>query len=690
MGKIIGIDLGTTNSCVAVMDGGKPTVVPNSEGQRTTPSIVAFTDTGRLVGQPAKNQIVTNPERTVYSAKRLLGRRFVEVPEEIRIVPHRVSDSGNDVRVHIDDKRYSPPEICAAVLQKMKETAESYLGETVAEAVIAVPAHFNDSQRQATRDAGRIAGLDVKRIVNEPTAAALAYGLDKEGGEEKIAVCDLGGGTFDISIVELGAGVVEVKSTKGYTHLGGDNFDQCVIDWLIASFKNDNGIDLSNDRMALHRLKEAAERAKIELSIMRRTEINLPFIAADSFGPRHLQYTLTRAGFEQMIGHLVQQMRFLCQQAIEDTGMAVAEIDQVILVGGSTRVPAVQQLVVELFGRTPNRGVNPDEVVAVGAALQGGILHGAVKDALLLDVTPLSLGIETVDQLFARLIERNTIIPTRKSQVFSTAADNQTAVTIHVLQGEREVATQNRTLGRFDLLGIPAAPGGVPQIEVAFDIDANGIVNVSAKDLGTGKEQKIHIASYSGLSEAEIERMVKDAEIHADEDRKAREAAKERNEASSLSYANEKSLNRVGAQSVSEFNSGHGTRSHSKYDATLDLPGLNTDVLLEIASVIDDLERAIQAADDSFRRGLSLTRNKLAGLLQREWGLCRFSAEGEPFDPYRHQAIEFEESDQYEVATVVKDHLCGYTLNGRVVRYPQVKVAKPLTISSIKASYGNK
>ena len=546
MGKIIGIDLGTTNSCVSVMEGGEPAVVQNSEGQRTTPSIVAFTDKGRLVGQPAKNQMVTNPERTVYSIKRFMGRRFAEVPEEIKMVTYRVTDSGNDVRVHIDDKQYSPPEISAAVLQKMKETAENYLGETVTEAVITVPAYFNDSQRQATKDAGRIAGLDVKRIVNEPTAAALAYGLNKEGSEEKIAVYDLGGGTFDISILELGDGVFEVKSTNGDTHLGGDNFDQRVIDWLITSFKNDNGIDLSNDRMALQRLKEAAEKAKIELSGTQSTEINLPFITADSSGPKHLQYTLTRARFEQMIEDLVQQTRRPCEQAIKDAGVRADEIDQVILVGGSTRIPAVQQLVAELFGKDPNRGVNPDEVVAVGAAIQGGILGGDVKDVLLLDVTPLSLGIETLGQVFTRLIERNTTIPTRKSQIFSTAADNQTAVSIHVLQGEREMATQNRTLGRFDLIGIPAAPRGVPQIEVAFDIDANGIVHVSAKDLGTGKEQKIRIESSSGISEDEIERMVKDAEVHADEDKSAREAAEARNEADSLIYATEKSLSDYG------------------------------------------------------------------------------------------------------------------------------------------------
>ena len=542
MGKIIGIDLGTTNSCVAVMEGSEPVVVQNSEGQRTTPSIVAFADKGRLVGQPAKNQMVTNPENTIYSIKRFMGRRFAEVPEEIKMVPYQVLDSGNDVRVVAQGKKYSPPEISAAVLQKMKETAERYLGETVTEAVITVPAYFNDSQRQATKDAGRIAGLEVKRIVNEPTAAALAYGLNKEGKEERIAVYDLGGGTFDISILELGDGVFEVKSTNGDTHLGGDNFDQRIIDWLIDKFKSEYGIDLSNDRMALQRLKEAAEKAKIELSGTQSTEINLPFITADQSGPKHLQYTLARSTFEQMIGDLIEATAQPCRRAIKDSGVDASAIDQVILVGGSTRIPAVQKLVQEVFGKEPNRGVNPDEVVAIGAAIQGGILGGEVKDVLLLDVTPLSLGIETLGGVATKLIERNTTIPTRKSQIFSTAADNQTAVSIHVLQGEREMAVQNRTLGHFDLVGIPPAPRGVPQIEVAFDIDANGIVHVSAKDLGTGKEQKIRIESSSGLSDDEIDKMVKDAELHADEDKLARERAEVRNEADTLVYTTEKSL----------------------------------------------------------------------------------------------------------------------------------------------------
>ncbi len=547
MARIIGIDLGTTNSCVAVMEGGEPVVIQNSEGQRTTPSTVGFTQKDeRLVGQPAKNQMITNPENTIYSIKRFMGRRYGEVPEEITMVPYQVIDSSSGVMVKINDKDYSPPEISAAILQKMKKTAEDYLGESVKEAVITVPAYFNDSQRQATKDAGRISGLEVKRIVNEPTAASLAYGLGKEKKEEKIAVYDLGGGTFDISILELGDGVFEVKSTNGDTHLGGDNLDQRIIDWLVSNFKKDMGIDLSQDRMALQRLTEAAEKAKIELSGTQSTDINLPFITADASGPKHLQYNLTRAKFEQMVEDLIDKTSEPCRMALKDAGMQPSDIDQVMLVGGSTRMPAVQALVKELFQREPHKGVNPDEVVAMGAAIQAGILGGDVKDVLLLDVTPLSLGIETLGGVKTRLIERNTTIPTRKSQIFSTASDNQNAVSIHVLQGEREMASQNRTLGRFDLVGIPPAPRGVPQVEVTFDIDANGIVHVSAKDLGTGKEQKIRIESSSGLTEEEIQRMVKDADMHAEEDKKERENAEARNEADSLIYVTEKSLKDYG------------------------------------------------------------------------------------------------------------------------------------------------
>jgi molecular chaperone DnaK len=546
MSKIIGIDLGTTNSVVAVMEGGEPVVITNPEGSRLTPSVVAFTKAGeRLVGQVAKRQAVTNPENTIFSIKRFMGRRFDEVSEEMKMVPYTVTAAGHDVRVKALDKQYAPPEISAMILQKLKNAAEEYLGTTVNRAVITVPAYFNDAQRQATKEAGKIAGLEVMRIVNEPTAAALAYGLDKKK-DETIAVYDFGGGTFDISILEVGEGVVEVKATNGDTHLGGDNLDQRVIEWIIAEFKKSDGIDLSKDRMALQRLKEAAEKAKMELSTVMETDINLPFITADQTGPKHLQMRLTRSKFEQLVDDLLQKTVGPTRQALSDAGIESKQIDEVVLVGGSTRIPRVQQIVKDLFGREPHKGVNPDEVVAIGAAVQAGVLAGEVKDLLLLDVTPLSLGIETLGGVMTTLIPRNTTIPTRKSETFSTAADSQTSVEVHVLQGERQLARDNRTLGRFHLDGIPPAPRGVPQIEVTFDIDANGIVNASAKDKATGKEQKITITASSGLSKDEVERMMRDAESHAEDDRKRREEIETRNRADQTVYAAEKMIQDMG------------------------------------------------------------------------------------------------------------------------------------------------
>ena len=592
MSKILGIDLGTTNSCMAVMDGGESKVIQNAEGNRTTPSVVAFTKDGqRLVGATARRQAVTNPHHTVFSIKRFMGRKFEEVKHETGLVPYEVVKASNgDAHVKIEDKTYSPPEISAMILQKLKADAEAYLGEEIKEAVITVPAYFNDSQRQATKDAGRIAGLDVKRIINEPTAASLAYGLDKKK-DEKIAVYDLGGGTFDISLLEIGDGVFEVMATNGDTHLGGDDFDEKIIDWLIDEFKKDNGIDLGKDAMALQRLKEAAEKAKCELSSSQTTDINLPFITADQSGPKHLTATLSRSKLEQLTADLVQRTTKPCDDCLKDAGANASDIDEVILVGGQTRMPKVQELAEKSFGKPPHKGVNPDEVVAIGAAIQGGVLRGDVEDVLLLDVTPLSLGIETLGGVFTKLIERNTTIPTRKSEIFSTAAENQTSVEIHVLQGEREMAAHNKSIGRFRLEGIPAAPRGVPQIEVTFDIDANGILHVSAKDLGTGKEQKITITASSGLSDDDIKQMVNDAEAHAEEDQKRKESVETRNRADSMVYQTEKQLEEQGDK-------------------------LPDDIKQPIRDGIDELKKAIEAEDTdkmkSVMEGLESKLHKMA------------------------------------------------------------------------------
>ena len=648
MGKIIGIDLGTTNSCVAVMENGEPVVIQNSEGFRTTPSIVGFTAKGdRVVGLPAKNQMVTNPKNTVYSIKRFIGRRYNELSDEIKRIPYTVKEHGDDIRVEVEEsgskKEYSPQEISAFTLQKMKKTAEDYLGEQVTEAVITVPAYFNDAQRQATKDAGKIAGLDVKRIINEPTAASLAFGFNKDQDKEKtIAVYDLGGGTFDISILELGDGVFEVKSTNGNTHLGGDDWDGRIVTWLIDAFKSDTGIDLSGDPMAKQRLREAAENAKISLSNQTSTEINLPFITADATGPKHLQKTLTRAQFEQMTDDLFEATREPCQKAMRDAEITADKIDEVLLVGGSSRMPKVQEVVKSIFGKEGSRAVNPDEAVAIGAAIQGGVLTGDVKDMVLLDVTPLSLGIETMGGVFTRLINRNTTIPTKKSQVFSTAADGQTAVSIHVLQGEREMAADTRTLGRFGLVGIPPAPRGVPQIEVTFDIDANGIVHVSAKDMGTGKEQHIQITSSSGLSKEEIDRMVKDAEANADADKKKKDAIDARNAADSLIFSTEKTLKELGDKVSADDKSKIEAAANELKEA---LKGDNTE---DIKKKTEALQQASYKIAEEIYKAQAAAQQAAGGAgagAGNASGASGASSSGSGFDKGKADDVEYEVHD---------------------------------------------
>jgi molecular chaperone DnaK len=639
MGKVIGIDLGTTFSCVAVMSGGDPVVIPNAEGSRITPSVVGFTDKGeQLVGQIARRQAITNPENTIFSIKRLIGRKFnsPEVQAALKRLPYKIVEAPNgDAHVEVRGKKYSPAEISAMILQKMRQTAEDYLGEKVTDAVVTVPAYFDDSQRQATKDAGAIAGLNVLRIINEPTAASLAYGLDKKK-DERIAVYDLGGGTFDISILEIGEGVFEVKATNGDTYLGGDDFDLRIMDWLIEEFKKDQGIDLRKDKMALQRLKEASEKAKIELSSSQETEINLPFITADAGGPKHLVVKLTRSKLEQLVEGLVQKTIEPCRRAMTDAGLTAKDVQEVVLVGGMTRIPKIQQVVQNYFGKEPHKGVNPDEVVAIGAAIQGAVLKGEVKDVLLLDVTPLSLGIETLGGVFTKLIERNTTIPTRKSQIFSTASDSQTAVSIHVLQGEREMAGDNKTLGRFDLVGIPPAPRGVPQIEVTFDIDANGIVHVSAKDMATGKEQSIRITATSGLSKDEIDRMVKEAQARGEEDKKKRELAEAKNEADSMIYTMEKSLTELGDKVAVE------DRNTILEKITVMKKALEENELGTIRSALEDLTKASHKVAEEMYKHASTQPGGQAGQGPQAGGPSAGAAEGGPSKPSEEGTVEAE------------------------------------------------